>query len=126
MNAQSLLSKDKSDNSNLDTISKLTDEQIKPIISELLEWLQDYNYPIAEGVLRILIARQNLVLPYLSDNDVMWRIWIMDLLIPKLSNENRIQFKRNIERLYKLTEQDEDTIEIVKCAKKCLKECYDE
>lgn len=130
MNAESLLPKDKFDDSNLEMISKLTDEQIRPIILQLLEWLQDYNYPIADGILQILIAKQNLVIPYLSDilngNNVMWKIWIMNLLIPKLSYNNRTQFKKIIERLSLQTEQDEDTIEIVNCAKECLERCYEE
>lgn len=58
------------------------------IAYEFLEWLQDYNWPVSGDILQVLIDRQNLVVPYLSDilagKDIMWQYWIMELFIPKI------------------------------------------
>jgi len=51
-----LLPKNKSDDSTIEQLSQLSDEQMKPLISSLLKWLQDYNWPIAKKVLPIIAS----------------------------------------------------------------------
>lgn len=128
MNTKLLLPKDKFDDSNLDKIRQLNDDELEPIIFDLLEWLQDYNWPIADRILQILIARQSLALPYISkifkSDDIIWKYWIMKLFIPELDPNYRILFRNDIEYLASLTAQDEDTIMVVNSAKECLDKCY--
>lgn len=38
-----LIPKDKFDNSTINQLCRLTDDEMQPIIFDLLEWLQDYN-----------------------------------------------------------------------------------
>ncbi|WP_228202031.1 DUF5071 domain-containing protein [Clostridium prolinivorans] len=51
--------------------------EIQPIIFELLEWLQNYNWPIAKEILPIVVLHQNIVMPHiltiLQANDIMWK-----------------------------------------------------
>lgn len=122
--AKDLLPKNKFDTANLEKIASLSDDEMKPIIYELLEWIQDYNWPVAQEILPILIARKNLIVPYLSmilnGNDSMWKYWMMELIIPELTHEDQMILKKDIEHLSQLTQQDEDSLEIVNMAKKCL------
>lgn len=125
-----LLPKDKFDNANLEKIASLSDNEIKPIIGGLMEWVQDYNWPVAKEVVPILIARQNLIVPYLSEilssKDIMWKYWIMDLIIPELTHDNQMILKNDIKQLSQLTGQDEDSLEIVNIAKKHLSNLREE
>lgn len=43
MNVKDLIPKNKFDDSNIEKLYLLTDEEIIPIIYDLLEWLMDYN-----------------------------------------------------------------------------------
>ena len=123
-----LLPKDKFDNSNIAQIAQLNDEEIQPIIYDLLEWLQDANFPIFKDILPIVAHHQNLVMPYviavLQDNDVMWKYWIIESLIPLLSDNNKLRLKSDLLRLSFLQEKDEDTQAIIEVSKNCLDTYY--
>ena len=128
MSVKDLLPKTKHDFSTLERLEMLTDEEIKPIIYDLLEWLQDYNWPVADGILQILIKREKLVFPYiqniLNGDDLMWKYWIMDLLIPTFSNTNKIKLKLSIENIIKNAIENNDKDDILDTALKCYKKCY--
>ena len=123
-NIRSLIPKDKFDNSSINKLEKLSDAEIQPIIYELLECLQDYNWPIAREILPIILLHQNIAMPYIIDvlegNDVMWRYWIMDLVIPNLLVSNKQLLRKSLEELAALTGNDEDTKELVEKSKQCL------
>lgn len=129
MNVKELVPKNKFDDSNIGQLYKLTDEEIKPIIYDLLEWLQDgYNHPVAEKVLDVLLKRENLVFPYISEilkgNDVMWKIWIMDLLIPTFSLKHKKELEMDILELVNITLDDEDSLAIKESAIHLYKEYF--
>ena len=63
MEIRELLPKNKFDNSNINRLFLLTDEEIKPIIYELLEWTQDYNWPIAKEIIPVLLESSYLLIP---------------------------------------------------------------
>ena len=54
MNIRDLIPKDKFDESGVEELKKLSFEQIKPIIPDLLVWLQDMNWPVARSIADIL------------------------------------------------------------------------
>lgn len=120
----SLVPKDKFDNSSISKLDKLSDLEIQPIIGELLECLQDYNWPIAKEVLPIILLHQNIAMPHIIDvlegNDFMWRYWIIDLVIPNLLVSNKQPLRKQLEKLASLTGIDEDTKETVEKSKQCL------
>ena len=81
-NIYELLPQDKFDNKNIEKLKMLEDKEIKLLIPELLEWLQDYNWPVADDVLQVLLQRENLVVPCVKEIlegsvDVSWFIWLM-------------------------------------------------
>lgn len=54
-------------------------EEVKPIIPNLLEWLQDMNWPVARVVADYLLTiSEHLtqeILEILKGDDVMWKYW---------------------------------------------------
>ena len=128
MDVKKLLPKNKFDDSNIDKLYELTDEEIKPIIYDLLEWLQDYNWPIAPQIEKVLILRENLVFPYistiLSGNDVMWKCWIMLYLIPNFSEEHKQFLKKDILKFINDSKTDEDTEALRESAIECYEVCF--
>lgn len=127
-NINSLIPQNKFDNMNIHKLEQLSDIEIKPIIRELLEWLQDYNWPIAKEILPIIIYHQNVSMPHIIDvlesNDIMWQYWIIDLVIPNLLSSNKKTLRKYLERLAALNDNDEDTLVIVEKSKWCLNFYY--
>ena len=126
--AKDYLPKNKFDQQSLFGIDELSNEEIQPIIYELLTWLQDYNWPVADEVLQVLRKREILVFPYLADilagDDIMWKIWIMELLIPTLTTEHKEALRKNIFALSKVPSYDEDYIALKEAAAQCYLVCF--
>ena len=127
MNVKDLVPKDKHDISNINKLYNLSDEEMKPIVYNLLEWIQDYNWPVAQELVPLLKERENIIFPYMSDilrgDDFMWKYWIMDLIIPDFSIEHKNALKDDILVLINDPDIDEDTESIREIAKECYKNC---
>ncbi len=127
MNVKDLVPKNKYDVSNINKLFSLSDEEMKPIVYDLLEWIQDYNWPVAQELVPLLKEREDIVFPYISDilrgDDFMWKYWIMDLLIPDFSFEHKNVLKDDILALINDPDNDEDTESIREIAKECYKNC---
>lgn len=127
MNVKDLVPKDKHDISNIDKLYSLSDEEMKPIVYDLLEWIQDYNWPVAQELVPLLKEREDIIFPYMSDilrgDDFMWKYWIMDLIIPGFSFEHKNDLKDDILVLINDPDIDEDTESIREIAKECYKNC---
>ena len=127
MNVIDLVPKDKHDVSNIDKLYSLTDEEMKPIVYDLLEWVQDYNWPVAQELIPLLKEREDIIFPYMSDilrgDDFMWKYWIMDLIIPGFSFEHKNALKDDILALINDLDIDEDTESIREIAEECYKNC---
>ena len=97
-------------------------------VYDLLGWLQDANWPVFESVLSVVASNQNIAMPYVKDilqgNEIMWRYWIIDQLIPLLSDENKLLLKNDLLRISAFEEEDEDTLAIVEVSKTCLDMYY--
>lgn len=113
MNIRDLIPKDKFDESGIEGLKKLSFEQIRPIIPDLLEWLQDMNWPVARPVADILEPFSNRITPelvaILKSTDVMWKYWILGNLI-KHANDPLIL--NELERIVKYPTNDEIENEI--------------
>lgn len=127
MNVKDLVPKDKHDISNINKLYNLSDEEMKPIVYNLLEWIQDYNWPVAQELVPLLKEREDIIFPYMSDilrgDDFMWKYWIMDLIIPDFSIEHKNALKNDILVLINDHDIDEDTESIREIAEECYKNC---
>ena len=58
-------------------------QELKPIIPELLVWLQDYNWPVAKPIARhlqkILPDILPELIPILKGSDGIWKYWILQI-----------------------------------------------
>jgi len=63
MDIRKLIPKHKDDQEVIENLRKLSFEEIKPIIPDLLEWLQDMNWPIARPVTEILKPFSEQIVP---------------------------------------------------------------
>ncbi len=72
------------------------DSEVIALLPELLEWLQDINWPVASVVLeRISSLGEPLVEPViniLEGSDEVWKYWIVLCLLPKIGIETRRSF----------------------------------
>ena len=79
---------------------------------QLLEWLQDRNWPVFKGVVnRLSVLGNELVLPInniLKGNDSIWKANIVGYLIPSFSKESQLLYTKSLETL--LAEFDENDL----------------
>ncbi len=119
MNVKDLVPKDKHDKSNIDKLYYLTDKEIKPIIYDLLEWLQDYNWPVAEEIKKVLWKRENLVFPYISSilnsDDEQWKYWIIELIIPLFNCDHKKQLKKDLWNIINTTSDYDLKLSALNC-----------
>jgi len=83
MDIRSLIPKDKGDTETAEKLKKFSYSEIKPIIPDLLEWIQDMNWPVARPVAEYLQALTNEISPeilkILQGDDIMWKYWVIDV-----------------------------------------------
>ncbi|MBP5608624.1 MAG: DUF5071 domain-containing protein [Lachnospiraceae bacterium] len=88
-----LLPKDKFDLSTTEELMMLDDDEIEAIIPDLLIWIQDMNWPVAEPIAMILIVYRKLTEKYLLDllkpeqKDDIWKYNIITQLLMKWSSK---------------------------------------
>src|ERR1700754_3950861 len=108
MNIRKLIPKNKHDHDVIPGLKKLTFDQIKPIVPDLLEWLQDMNWPIARAVADILEPLADKIAPeiiaILKTNDGVWKMWV---LINVARNTTDPFLLSEIERIAKFPTPDE-------------------
>jgi hypothetical protein len=89
-NIRLLIPKDKHDQTAIPHLKKLSFEQLKPIVPDLLEWLQDMNWPVAKPIADILepfVDEMTIeIVAILKSDDAMWKFWVMAVLLRKTTN----------------------------------------
>ena len=60
---------------------------VKPVLGELTEWLQDYNWPVARVLAPFLASIGSPLVPFIdhvfSTTDETWQYWMIECLIAK-------------------------------------------
>lgn len=122
MNIKQLIPKDKFDFETVEKLKNYSFDEIKPIIPNLLEWLQDGNWPISKPVGELLLPfTENLsseIVHILQGQDSVWKYWILQTF-GKISKNELVQSE--IERILKSPTKDEmaeDVFEIAKLISK--------
>ena len=94
------------------------------VLPQLLEWLQDYNWPVAQPVANLLSGAGLEIVPHiqnvLNSNDTMWKYWLLSALIPRLGLEVREALRPQIRRLAQNPTKDEQLEEVDARAKDLL------
>lgn len=78
---EELIPKDKFDIATADKLKGYRFAEIKPIIPQLLEWIQDMNWPVAGPVSNYLESISGNLTPYIVEifrsNDPTWKYWCL-------------------------------------------------
>ncbi|WP_108671750.1 DUF5071 domain-containing protein [Peribacillus acanthi] len=118
------LPRDKHDSERVNQLKNLSRKELVPLLPGLMEWIQDMNWPIAEEVSELLLTCPDEIVPLIKEvlatNDDVWKYWCLIILVKRLPEDLRMQFKRDLIRLAesptageKLEELDEIALEIV-------------
>ena len=78
-------------------------DKILPLLPNLLEWIQDMNWPVATSVLELLLTFPEEIVVHvqdvLSSDDDNWKWFILNDLVIKLPIESRVQFREYLTRV---------------------------
>ena len=107
MNIKKYIPDNKSFNIDTDFLTSLSENEIKPYIPKLSEWVQDMNWPVAQGTAKVLVHFQSLSEPYIvsllkpSQEDDIWKYWLITDVVSKYKNDLSKEMKAELERIAK-------------------------
>ncbi|MBY9007578.1 MAG: DUF5071 domain-containing protein [Candidatus Lokiarchaeota archaeon] len=98
-----LIPKHKSDFESVDKIIKLGYPKIKPILPELLNWMQDGNWPIYRTLAPFLSSIGIEIIPeiknILQSEDYIWQYWCLVGIVEVIGKKAIYLLKNQLERL---------------------------
>ena len=104
MDLNKLIPEHKFDTEKVEILKDLTFDEIEPIIRNLLEWLQDGNWPVSRPLgkyLKTLPAEK--LGPYLMEilykNDYEWKYFLIAILGDKI---NGVQYRPFLNEIYRI------------------------
>ena len=100
MKIQDLIPKHKGDNETADKLKGYSYDQIKPIIPDLLTWMQDMNWPVSRPVADYLETITDHIgsdlVKILQGDDEVWKYWIIGRFGPLTKDEDVLNEIRRI------------------------------
>jgi Domain of unknown function (DUF5071) len=76
---------------------------VESVLDRLVEWLQDANWPVATVLIPFLQSVGSPLVPHiwnvLNSDDLLWKYWVIALLIPALPRDAAALFRVELERL---------------------------
>ena len=125
-----MIPKDKFDTSSFKELMSLNDNEIDVIIPELLEWIQDMNWPVSEYIIQVLSRHQCIVEKYLlnllkpEQKDDEWKRNIIQYLTTKWAScPNDTKITAEIRRIAK-NPTDGERLEMADTAVKEYLNCH--
>ena len=74
---------------------------VEPVLPKLLEWLQDYNWPVARVLAPFVAQIGDPVAPYLrpifDSDDLIWKRWIINVVLADAPLSVVEQFRSELE-----------------------------
>lgn len=111
-NILELIPKDKGDYKTAQNLKNYSVAELKPIIPNLLEWIQDMNWPISGIVAEYLADNfseiENEIYPILNANDDIWKWNIINSFKDLIENEENISVIKRIAENPTEMEKDEE------------------
>lgn len=97
-----LLPHDKLDTANAEQLVALGFPVIEPVLPQLLEWMQDYNWPVAQVLQHMLVNIGAPLAPHvrnvLRQKDEIWKYWVLHCIVRE-SKELAQALRPDLERL---------------------------
>ena len=107
-----MIPKDKQDEQSIILLQSASNEEVIEKAEQLLEWLQDKNWPVFEGVVKRLSCLGNEleapVSKILEGSDSKWKANIIGHLIPSFSHESQLRYSESLKIL--LAKYDENDL----------------
>ncbi|KPN97614.1 DUF5071 domain-containing protein [Lysinibacillus sp. ZYM-1] len=123
-NLEDLLPRHKFDNERVEMMKEMDRAKILPLLPNLLEWIQDMNWPVAPSVLELLLTFPVEIVPHvqnvLSAEDENWKWFILHFMVIELPVESRIQFREYLTRVAETPTHDERAEQLDEIAKEIL------
>ena len=95
-----LIPRHKSDGERCRAVQEAGWPAVEPILPDLLEWLQDYNWPVAKGLAPFLAGIGAPLAPHirrvLDTDDEIWKYWLLECLVKeneKLASALRVELQ---------------------------------
>ena len=108
----------------VEKLKKLDRNVLEPLLPDLLEYTQDMNWPVASGVVEILLTFPKEIVSHvqvvLSSDDDNWKWFILHFLVIKLPVEFQVQFKQYLIRVAQTPTQNEIAEELDEIAKEIV------
>jgi len=101
-----LVPKSKFDNSTIPQLMSLSEDDITPILPKLLNWIADFNWPIASDVCKVLAKFPENITPLLIEaltpesDDEDLKYYIINHLIPLLPREYQKKLIPSLKRIH--------------------------
>lgn len=126
MEISELIPKDKFDIETANKLPNYTYEELKPIIPELLTWIQDMNWPVSKPVANYLQTLtehlSNDIIEILQGTDDIWKYWTLHVFgLWNLKPLNEL-VRKEIERIAITPTESERTEEVDQIANELLGE----
>lgn len=121
MDIKTLIPKDKFDFETVDRLKSCSYDQIESIIPELLEWLQDMNWPISQPIAEYLLPFSEKIAPeilkILQGKDEIWKYWML-VTFGKITKDKLVL--EEINRIAKNPTQEETDNEVSEIANEII------
>lgn len=118
------LPRNKHDIDKVEEIKNLDRNILVSLLPDLLVFTQDMNWPVAPGILEILLTFPKEIVPHvhavLSSDDDNWKWFILHFLVIELPLESREQFKEYLTRVAETPTEVELAEELDEMAKEIL------
>jgi hypothetical protein len=119
-----LLPRDKRDLDNARAVAALGYPAVAPVLPDLLEWLQDCNWPVSRPIGDFLASLPHQMAPLiwgvLRGNNDIWKYWCIVRLISVMPPEIAEQFRPELTRLAERPTRAEHSEELDEVAQDAL------
>lgn len=124
MDINNCIPKDKFDTAAIERANQIGFPALNPILSDLFEWVQDANWPVAAET-AVLLSNAGLgILPHikaiLRSDDGTWKYWTIDLVVRNLDSDVLLELRDDLVRLTENPTQDDQTEEVAAVAQSIL------
>ncbi|WP_442600756.1 DUF5071 domain-containing protein [Paenibacillus sp. KN14-4R] len=97
------LPKDKYDFDSVTVLNNLENSKVILLITSLLEWLQDINWPISTEIAKLLLKYREETIPHVKEvlnaKDDIWKEWCLRYFVMELPDDFIIEFKDELIRI---------------------------
>lgn len=117
-----MLPTDKFDIAAVENLKRASTAEALPLLPQMLKWIQDVNWPVAEPMLDILLAYPTEITPHveavLIGDDDEWIYNCLTMIVPKLPFFSKLVLASAVEQLavQDVTAHNEHIIEAAKAA----------